>query len=107
MKPALDKDSMYEDVDACWADVNNDNYPDLIIASGGNEYYGADSNLLPRVYLNDGTGKLTRKHDAFSNMYSTQSCVVPYDFNHDGKIDLFIGSRVIAFHYGDTPPRIC
>ena len=31
---------MYEDVDACWADVNNDNKPDLIIASGGNEYYG-------------------------------------------------------------------
>jgi hypothetical protein len=76
----------------------------LIIASGGNEYYGTDSNLLPRVYLNDGTGKLTRKHDAFSNIYSTQSCVVPYDFNRDGKIDLFIGSRVIPFHYGDTPP---
>ena len=28
-EPALDKDSNYEDVDACWADVNNDNNPDL------------------------------------------------------------------------------
>ena len=44
-EPALDKDSTYEDVDACWADVNNDNNPDLIIASGGNEYYGNDSNF--------------------------------------------------------------
>lgn len=103
-QPALQKDSMYEDVDACWADVNNDNNPDLVIASGGNEYYGTDSNLLPRVYLNDGKGNLSRKYDAFSNIYSTQSCIVPYDFNNDGKIDLFIGSKVTPFHYGDTPP---
>ncbi len=102
-EPALDRDSIYEDVDACWADVNNDNNPDLIIASGGNEYYGTDSNLLPRVYLNDGKGNLTRKYDAFSNIYSTQACVVPYDFNHDGYVDLFIGSKVVPFHYGDTP----
>ncbi len=101
--PSLDKDSMYEDVDACWADVNKDNNPDLIIASGGNEYYGTDSNLLPRVYLNDGKGNFVRKYDAFSNIYSTQSCVVPYDFNGDGHIDLFIGSRVVPFHYGDIP----
>jgi hypothetical protein len=102
-EPALDRDSIYEDVDACWADVNNDNNPDLIIASGGNEYYRKDSNLLPRVYLNDGKGNLTRKYDAFSNIYSTLSCVVPYDFNNDGNIDLFIGSRVVPFHYGDIP----
>ncbi len=102
-EPALDRDSIYEDVDACWADVNNDNNPDLIIASGGNEYYGTDSNLLPRVYLNDGKGNLMRKDDAFSNIYTTQSCVMPCDFNHDGYVDLFIGSRVVPFHYGDTP----
>ena len=111
-EPSLDKDSVYEDVDACWADVNNDNNPDLIIASGGNEYYGKDSNLLPRVYLNDGKaglndavgqGNLIRKQNAFSNIYSTQSCIVPYDFNNDGIIDLFIGGRVVPFHYGDIP----
>ncbi|MEI9909466.1 MAG: VCBS repeat-containing protein [Bacteroidota bacterium] len=31
----LDTDSSYEDVDACWADVNNDGNTDLIVASGG------------------------------------------------------------------------
>ena len=30
----------------------------LIVASGGNEYYGKDNHLLPRVYLNDGKGNL-------------------------------------------------
>lgn len=102
-EPALNKDSLYEDVDACWTDINNDGNPDLIIASGGNEYYGTDSNLLPRAYINDGKGNLMRKRDAFSNIFSTQSCVAPYDFNNDGHVDLFIGSRVINGHYGETP----
>ena len=41
IQPALDKDSTYEDVDACWADVNNDGNIDLVVASGGNEFYGS------------------------------------------------------------------
>ena len=53
-QPLMDLDSMYEDVDAKWMDVNNDGNIDLVIASGGNEYYGKDEHLLPRVYLNDG-----------------------------------------------------
>jgi hypothetical protein len=48
------KDSMYEDVDAAWVDVNNDGHVDIAIASGGNEYYGNDDHLSPRIYLNDG-----------------------------------------------------
>ena len=102
-EPALDKDSMWEDVDATWIDVNNDNHPDLVIASGGNEYYGTDEHLLPRVYLNDGTGNLIKKEDAFSNLYITASCVLPYDFNGDGKMDLFIGGRAVPWHYGEVP----
>ena len=48
-QPEMRKDSMYEDVDAAWADVNNDGHIDLVIASGGNEYYGNDDHLSPRV----------------------------------------------------------
>ncbi len=102
-EPALDKDSVYEDVDACWSDVNNDGNLDLIIASGGNEYYGTDSNLLPRIYLNDGKGDLVRKSDAFSKIYTTQSTIIPCDFNNDSYVDLFIGGRAVPFHYGDIP----
>ena len=39
------KDSMWENVDAKWIDVNNDGNPDLVIATGGNEYYGKDRHL--------------------------------------------------------------
>jgi hypothetical protein len=96
-------DSMYEDVDAVWADVNNDSYPDLIVASGGNEYYGNNRYLSPRVYINDQKSHFKKKDDAFTNIYMTASCVVPYDFNSDGFIDLFIGGRAVPWAYGEIP----
>src|SRR4029078_1862538 len=102
-QPEMLKDSMYEDVDAAWTDVNNDGNPDLVVASGGNEYYGQDEHLLPRVYLNDGNAHFTKKGDAFSSLYYTFSCVVPYDFNGDGFMDLFLGGRDVAWEYGQTP----
>lgn len=100
---ALDKDSTGEDVDAAWADVNNDGLPDLIVASGGNEYYGTDSNLLPRLYLNDGKGHLKKGANAFPPIYLTASCIVPYDFTGDGYVDLFIGGRAVPWEYGQVP----
>lgn len=102
-QPEMLKDSMWENVDAVWIDVNNDTHVDLVIASGGNEYYGKDSHLLPLVYLNDGKGNLTRKSDAFAGIYITQSVVKPCDFNGDGYPDLFIGGRAEPWNYGVMP----
>jgi enediyne biosynthesis protein E4 len=102
-QPALDKDSGFEDVSACWADLDHDGSPDLVVASGGNEYGGKDPHLLPRVYLNDGKGHLVRRDQAFGDVFVNASCVVPSDFNGDGYIDLFIGGRSVPFRYGQTP----
>jgi hypothetical protein len=33
----------------------------------------------------------------------TASCVVPYDFNYDGFMDLFIGGRAVPWEYGAIP----
>ncbi|MFL5746325.1 MAG: VCBS repeat-containing protein [Niastella sp.] len=103
MQPGLDNDSTFEDVDACITDVNNDGFPDLVVASGGNEFYGRDEHLLPRVYLNDGKGQFTRLPNAFTGLYETFSCVVPCDFNKDGFVDLFIGGRAMPWAYGQIP----
>ena len=99
----MERDSMFEDVDACWVDVNNDKHVDLVVASGGNEYYGEDIHLVSRVYLNDGTGKLKSLPNAIEKMYMTASCVVPYDFTGDGYVDLFIGGRAVPWEYGEIP----
>ncbi len=102
-QPFLDKDSTYEDVGACFTDVNNDGFPDLIVASGGNEYYGQDSILTPRVYLNDGKGIFHKRGNAFDSLFINASCVAPYDFNGDGNMDLFIGGRSVPWNYGQIP----
>ncbi len=102
-QPDLDKDSTYEDVGACFTDVNNDGYPDLVIASGGNEYYGKDNYLTPRVYLNDGKANFHKLDNAFDSLFVNASCVVPYDFNGDGNMDLFIGGRSVPWNYGQIP----
>jgi hypothetical protein len=102
-QPALDQDSTYEDVDASWVDVNNDKHPDLVIASGGNEYYGREPFLSPRVYLNDGQGKLALLPNAFTGLHLTASCVLPADINGDGYMDLFIGGRSVPWNYGVHP----
>lgn len=102
-QPNLESDSSYEDVSACFADVNNDGNTDLIVASGGNESYGKSEQLKPRVYLNDGKGNFSKLDNAFDTLFVNASCVVPYDFNGDGKIDLFIGGRSVPGHYGQIP----
>ena len=104
IQTAISNDSTYEDVDACFADVNNDHFPDLLVASGGNEFYGNSEFLNSRVYLNDGKGNFTRKKDAIDkSIQLTASCIKPYDFNGDGFIDLFIGGRAVPWEYGKIP----
>lgn len=103
IQPEMFKDSMYEDVDATWADINNDGNIDLIIATGGNEYYGKDEHLLPRIYINDGKAHFTKLQSAFTNEHVTASCIVANDFNGDGYIDLFLGGRAVSWNFGEIP----
>jgi hypothetical protein len=103
LQPDMFKDSMYEDVSATWADVNNDGNIDLIVASGGNEYYGNDEHLLPRIYLNDGKANFKKLENAFTNEFVTASVVSACDFNGDGFVDLFLGGRTVPWNYGEIP----
>lgn len=101
---ALANDSTYEDVDAVFIDIDNDKDLDLLVASGGNEYFGNSVYLQPRVYVNDGKGMFSKKENAFpNNTLLTASCITTNDFNNDGFIDVFIGARALPWEYGATP----
>jgi enediyne biosynthesis protein E4 len=100
--PAVKNDSTAEDVDAVFVDVDADGDLDLVVVSGGNEFYGKSPHRLPRLYLNDGKGNFTRS-SGLPDLYITGSSVSAADFDNDGYIDLFIGTRAIPGKYGIKP----
>ena len=102
-QPALQSDSLSEDVDAAFFDANGDGHPDLFVVSGGNEFWDQAEALRQRLYLNDGRGQFRRDTSAMPAVFENGACVVPGDFNGDGHIDLFIGGRVVSRQYGRTP----
>ncbi len=95
----LDKNS--EDVDCLFLDVDNDNDQDLFVASGGNEYAANSFDLRDRLYLNDGKGNFTKSaQKLLKKIKINTGCVAKADFDNDGDIDLFLGTRLRNFLYG-------
>jgi len=103
VQPALDADSNFESVASCVLDINNDGYPDLVMANGGNEFFGSDEQLRPRIFLNNGNGIFARDNSAFKNLFVNAGSICSTDFNGDGFADLFIGGRSVPFNYGQIP----
>jgi hypothetical protein len=96
-------DSLNEDVDAAFFDANGDGRPDLIVASAGNEFWDQAEALKQRLYINDGRGGFSRDTTGLPAIFENAACVTPGDFNGDGRIDLFIGGRVVSRKYGVSP----
>jgi hypothetical protein len=102
-QPAFAADSLSEDIGASFFDANGDGHPDLLVVSGGNEFWGQQDALRPRLYMNDGHGNFARARGALPDIFENGSCVAVGDFNGDGYPDLFLGSRVVSRSYGLIP----
>ena len=102
-QPSLQADSLAEDVEASFIDVDQDRDLDLLVVSGGNEFRGNEDALRVRLYRNDGAGRFTRDQPAIPDIYVNGSCVSSADYDQDGDPDLFVGGRVVSRNYGMAP----
>ena len=101
--PKQKLDSVYEDTDALFFDMDNDSDPDLYVGSGGNEFNKNSLYFRDRIYLNDGNGNFTLGKDILPESFQSTGCIRAIDIDHDNDTDLFIGSRITPGNYPETP----
>lgn len=101
----FEDDRDYEDVAAAFFDADGDNDLDLLVGSGGNNV-GLQRSYRPRLYLNDGNGNFTKSDNELPSTFKNTSTISPYDFDNDGDMDVFIGSRSVVGVYGLSPDHL-
>lgn len=92
-----------EDTAVCFFDADGDGDQDLFVGSGGNEHDFKHRLMQDRIYTNDGKGNFKYSTFALPPNGMNTSVVIPYDFDDDGDIDLFVGSRSVPGNYGIIP----
>ena len=105
-QPALLSDRYTEDVDAAFFDAEGDGDLDLYLVRGGSEEFTGSPILADRLLLNDGQGHFEHSPPgSIPLLMQNSSCVRPADFDGDGDMDLFLGTRSIPGAYGISPEQ--
>lgn len=88
-----------EELGAVFGDFNNDGRLDVYVASGGNEFVEGSDKYLDRLYLQEPDGSFSNAGQ-LPKILSSSGTVNAADFDGDGDLDIFVGSRLVPKKYG-------
>jgi len=98
--PEIYRDSIKEDVAAVIADFTSNGKSDIILGSGGADFYNKMSPLLDTYYVqNDSIFETAPLPEYFENA----SVIEVNDFDNDGDLDLFVGNQAVSNDFGKIP----
>ena len=103
-QPIIAMDANTEDTAAAIFDANGDGNMDLLVASGGNNPNDSED-YTNRLYINNGKGDFIEKMNLTTTKHNV-SVIAASDFDKDGDVDVFIGSRSVPGVYGVNPKHL-
>ena len=86
-----------EEVAASIADYNQDGSNDIIIGTGGADFFGKSPKLLDQYLVKTDSSFVA---SSLPEMYQNASVIAPYDIDNDGDLDVFIGNQSITGDFG-------
>ncbi|MEO5649182.1 MAG: FG-GAP-like repeat-containing protein [Ginsengibacter sp.] len=94
----------FDDVTAAFFfDCDGDGDLDLFTGGGGNFASAFSGSFQNQIFVNDGKGNFTLKRGALPIINTNCGAAIPIDYDGDGNLDLFIGSRSVPQNYGQDP----
>ena len=102
---AFEKDMAMEDTAAAFLDVDGDGDLDLMVGNGGNQV-GDEKLYRARLYINNGKGIFEGSNVNLPSSFKNIAVIAPEDFDNDGDMDVFIGSRSVVGNYGLDPDHL-
>lgn len=102
--PALRQDSINEEVNAVIADFDRNGTSDLLIGTGGADFFGKSAPLLDKVYFSDTA--LNYLAVELPDVYENSGCVKVFDYDSDGFVDVFIGNQSRSNDFGQIPSSV-
>lgn len=93
----------YDVTVAVFFDVDQDGDMDLFTGGGGNFLPASADIYQNNIFINDGKGNFSIEPGALPISHTNCGTAIPLDYDNDGNMDLFIGSRSEPQNYGVAP----